>query len=220
MKQGQGHHTFIAAAATTTIANQPAHYRGLLGPSGPKCRKSLETRGLRPRNPEKSPKSLGNSPESLRRVSKESFRTVPETFCRLFGVPGPEAPGDIFETFSAFRARRARETSVRGGLVRKTTTTKIALQVSEDAMGGVEKKRGVENLTNDTPPKKGFWTPPRTVRFPPPQVSMLCFSCTKIHDRADQKLFWRGPKIFGRAHSLVRFPPPIRFAPPHITAQK
>ena len=33
-------------------------------------------------------------------------------------------------------------------------------------------------------------------------------SCTKIHDRADQKLFWRGPKIFGRAHSLVRFPPP------------
>ena len=90
---------------------------------------------------------------------------------------------------------------------------------SEDAMGGW-KKRGVENLTNDTPPKKGFWTPP-LVRyvFHPPQVSVLCFSCTKIHDRADQKLFWRGPNIFGRAHSLVSFPPPIRFAPPHITAQ-
>ena len=34
--------------------------------------------------------------------------------------------------------------------------------------GGGGKKRGVENLTNDTPPKKEFWTPPRTVRFPPP----------------------------------------------------
>ena len=32
---------------------------------------------------------------------------------------------------------------------------------------GGEKKRGLENLTNDTPPKKGFWTPSRTVRFPP-----------------------------------------------------
>ena len=34
--------------------------------------------------------------------------------------------------------------------------------------GGGGKKRGEENLTNDTPPKKGFWTPHRTVRFPPP----------------------------------------------------
>ena len=63
---------------------------------------------------------------------------------------------------------------------------------------GGGKRRGVENLTNDTPPKKGFWTPPPTVRFPPPS----------------------GPKIFGRARSLVRFLPPIRFAPPHITAQE
>ena len=85
--------------------------------------------------------------------------------------------------------------------------------------GGVEKKRGVENLTNDTPPKKGFWTPLVRYVFHPPQVPALCFSCTRIHNRADQKLFWRGPKIFGRARSLVRFPPPIRFAPPHVTAQ-
>ena len=81
------------------------------------------------------------------------------------------------------------------------------------------KKRGVENLTNDSPPKKGFWTPLVRYVFHPPHVSVLCFSCTEIHDRADQKLFWRGPKIFGRARSLVRFPPHIRFAPPHITAQ-
>ena len=71
-----------------------------------------------------------------------------------------------------------------------------------------------------TPLPKGFFGPP-LVRyvFHPPQVSVLCFSFTKIHDRADQELFWRGPTIFGRARSLVRFPPPIRFAPPHITAQ-
>ena len=86
---------------------------------------------------------------------------------------------------------------------------------------GGGKRRGVENLTNDTPPKKGFWTPLVRYVFHPPHVSVLCFSCTEIHDRADQKLFWRGPKIFGRARSLVRFPPPLRFAaPPHITAQR
>ena len=83
----------------------------------------------------------------------------------------------------------------------------------------MEKGGGWKNLTNDTPPKKGFWTPLVRYVFHPPHVSVLCFSCTEIHDRADQKLFWRGPKIFGRARSLVRFPPPIRFAPPHITAQ-
>ena len=38
-------------------------------------------------------------------------------YCR---GPKPESLGDIFETFSAFRARRARETSVRGGLVPKS----------------------------------------------------------------------------------------------------
>ena len=41
------------------------------------------------------------------------------TFWRLFGGSGLEAPGDIFETFSAFRAQRARETPVRVGLVPK-----------------------------------------------------------------------------------------------------
>ena len=42
------------------------------------------------------------------------------------------------------------------------------MRVCAHAMGGVEKRRGLENLTNATPPKKRFWTPPRTVRFPPP----------------------------------------------------
>ena len=56
--------------------------------------------------------------------------------------------------------------------------------------------------------------PPHTVRSPPLSGVSALFSCSKIHDRADQKLFWRGPKIFERARSLVRFPPPMCFAPP------
>ena len=92
--------------------------------------------------------------------------------------------------------------------------------LSEDAMGGVEKRGGWKTSRMTPLPKRGFGAPPRTIRFPPLSgVSALFFSCTKVHDRADQKLFWRGPKIFRRARFLVRFPPPIRFAPPHITAQ-
>ena len=77
--------------------------------------------------------------------------------------------------------------------------------------GGVEKGGGWKTSRMTPLPKRGFGPPLLRYVFHPPQVSVLCFSCTKIHDRADQKLFWRGPKIFGRARSLVRFPPP----PPH-----
>ena len=77
-------------------------------------------------------------------------------------------------------------------------------------------KRRVKNLTNDTPPKKGFWTPPlvRCV-FHPPQVSVLCFSCTKIHDRADRKLFRRGPKIFRESALSGTFSSPHTCTPPY-----
>ena len=34
-----------------------------------------------------------------KKVSKESFRAVPETFWRLFGVPGPEAPKNLLRLF-------------------------------------------------------------------------------------------------------------------------
>ena len=50
-------------------------------------------------------------------VSLETSETVPETFLRLCRASWPESPGDIFETCSAFRARRVRESPVRGGLV-------------------------------------------------------------------------------------------------------
>ena len=63
----------------------------------------------------KCPKQSRNS---LRRLKIDCFET-PETVSRLFrtlfGLQGREAPGDSFETLSGFRARRARETPVRGG---------------------------------------------------------------------------------------------------------
>ena len=45
------------------------------------------------------------------------------------------------------------------------------------------KKRGVENLTNDTTPKnpKMGFGPPSCGTFLPPRLSLLCFSCTRIH---------------------------------------
>ena len=95
------------------------------------------SRALRARNPKKTSrkclpgppapgpqtvsKKSQNTPKTLSRHFPETLRRLPALSPRLFrdflGVPGPEAPGDIFETFLGFRARRARETSVRGGLV-------------------------------------------------------------------------------------------------------
>ena len=115
------------------MARFPDH---VLGTSPPLTEVS---RALRPRNAKRvskmspgapgpeTPKSLKKVSGTVRQVSGESpesvwrvFLECSGTFWRLFGAPGPEAPGDIFETFSAFRARRARETSVRGGLVPKS----------------------------------------------------------------------------------------------------
>ena len=107
--------------------NQPAPYRGLSGPLSPKCRKSLENvcQGLRPWGPQKSPKvwdSQKNTLQTLFGDSPETSQTVPETF-----VAG--GPGDIFEIFSAFRARRARETLARGGLVPNKPPPKSPTQI-------------------------------------------------------------------------------------------
>ena len=86
-------------------------------------------------------------------------------------------------------------------------------------MGGW-KKRGVENLTNGTPTKKGFWTPPCTVRFPPPSGVSDLFFLYKNPRQSRPEALLEGSKNFrGGVRSLVRFPPPIRFAPPHVKAQ-
>ena len=73
--------------------------QSLRGLSGPKCRKNLEnvSWGLRPRNPEKSPKTR-NSLGNLGRVSRKCRKSLFGLFPRLFG------------DFSRFRGRRLRET--------------------------------------------------------------------------------------------------------------
>ena len=69
------------------------------------------------------PESPGKSLEKVfRDLLRDFFQTL-QTFSRLFpdsrGVLGREAPGDFFQTFSGFRARRARETPVNGQRVPK-----------------------------------------------------------------------------------------------------
>ena len=94
------------------VANQPAPYRGLSGPKRPRCRKSLKnvSWGLRPRNPEESPKSLTNNlkrvfrhfPKTLRRLLRlfpgllgSGARGPRRHFRDFFGISGPKGPRDL-----------------------------------------------------------------------------------------------------------------------------
>ena len=87
----------------TCIEKQPAPCRGLSGPPGPKCRKSLRNvcSGT-PKSLQKVPEHSKNTLQTLSGDSPETCRTVPRLFLRLFGVSGPGAPGDIFESFWHF----------------------------------------------------------------------------------------------------------------------
>ena len=78
----------------------------------------------------------------------------------------------------------------------KQTTRKAPKRNRSDfAMGGGGgKKRGVENLTNDTPPR--FWTPPRTVRFPPPSGVSALFFLYKIPRQSRPEALLEGSKHF------------------------
>ena len=81
-------------------------------------------------------------------------------------------------------------------------------------MGGLE-KRGVEDLTNDTPPKRGFGPPLVRYVSHPSQVSVLCFSCTKKYTTEQTRSSFRGvQKLSGERVLWYVFLPPIRFAPP------
>ena len=80
---------------------------------------------------------------------------------------------------------------------------------------GGGKGRGVENLTNDTPPKKGFWTPPPTVRFPPPSgVSALFFLYKKSTTEQTRGSFGGVRKFSGERVLWYVFPPPYVLHPP------
>ena len=113
---------------------------------------SARASGLGPR--EKNPKSLEHgqkhSPDTFRRVSGD-FPDCPRDFWRLFQGPRSEAQGDILETFSAFRARRARESpvTVRGGLVPNCR--------------GVTKKCGNTNVINERPLAHPIGTHPKSM---------------------------------------------------------
>ena len=91
------------------------------------------SRALRARNPIKvwkmSPWASGpGAPKSLEKVSKKSEKSgnfkvskvSVRDFCETFRHPGAPAPGDFFQTFLGFRARRARETPVARGRVRNS----------------------------------------------------------------------------------------------------
>ena len=72
----------------------------------------------------------------------------------------------------------------------------------------------MENLTNDTPPKKGFWTPPRTVRFPPPSgVSALFFLYKNLRQSRPEALL-EGSKNFRESAFSGTFSSPHTFCTP------
>ena len=80
--------------------------------------------------------------------------------------------------------------------------------------GGGGKKRGVENLTNDTPPKKRFWTPPRTVRFPPPSGVVALFFPVQKSTTEQTRSAFGGVQNFREAAFSGTFSSPHTFAPP------
>ena len=73
------------------------------------------SRGLPAPGSKKCPKQSQNSLRSLKIDCFETPETVLRLFRTLFAPRGRKAPGDSFETLSGLRARRARETPVRGG---------------------------------------------------------------------------------------------------------
>ena len=87
------------------IATRAAPYRSLF--------RQRVSRGLPAPGSKKCPKQSRNSLRSLKTVYFETPETVSRLFRTVFRPRG--LPGDSLETLSGFRARRARETLVRGG---------------------------------------------------------------------------------------------------------
>ena len=96
---------------------------------------------------------------------------------------------------------------------------KLGANFSEDAMGGWQKEGGGKPHEWH-PSQKGVLDPPSYGTFSTPSgVSALFFPEQNPRQSRPEALL-EGSKNFGRLSSLVRFPLPIRFAPPpHITTQ-
>ena len=78
------------------------------------------------------------------------------------------------------------------------------------------KRRGVETSRMTPLPIRAFGPPSYGTFFTPLgcQCSVFPVQESTTEQTSHQKLFWRGPKIFGRARSLVRYPPPYVLHPP------
>ena len=79
---------------------------------------------------------------------------------------------------------------------------------------GGGKKRGVENLTNDTPPRKGFWTPLHTVRFPPPSGVSALFFLYKNPRQSSPEAVFGGVQNFRESAFSGMFSSPHTFCTP------
>ena len=130
MRGERGREISFTHITRTTVWKSPLTIAQALG-ARPKASKCLER--VLPWDPEKTPKSRGDtvqevfegSPESVGRVF---FRTVSVTSWRLFGVSVQQALQGVFETFSAFRVQRAREMFLRGGLSLAPPTSRNSSQ--------------------------------------------------------------------------------------------
>ena len=97
---------------------------------------------------------------------------------------------------------------------RATTTTQI--DICQRMPWGGGKRRGVENLTNHPPRKKGFWTPPHTVRFPPPSgFSALFFLCKNPRQSRPEALLEGSKNIRESAFSGTFSSPHTFCTPPY-----
>ena len=94
------------------------------------------------------------------------------------------------------------------------------IEDTEDAIG-VWKKEGGGKPHEGHPslPKRGL-DPPRTVRFPPRSGVSALFFLYKNPRQSRPEALLEESKNFRESALFGTFPPPIRFAPPHITAQK
>ena len=90
-------------------------------------------------------------------------------------------------------------------------------QLSQRTSWGGGKKRGVENLTNDTPPKKRFWTPPRTVRFPPLSGVSALFFLYKTPRQSRPEALLEGSKNFRESAFSGTLSSPHTFCTPPIS---
>ena len=122
-------------------------------------------------------------------------------------VPIAAAPGDgLSEAHGCSAELLNKARSLRRKSFRKTRDQRTPW--------GGGKRRGVENLTNDTPPK-GVLDPPRTVRFPPPlRCQCSVFPVQKSTTEQTRSSFGGVKNFSGERVLWYVFLPPYALHPP------